>query len=114
MHEGHCFEGRGIPGNSEGIYYPKGLQQQEKPMSVCRSQMARSATHKLVRRSSGRNELYDLNMDPLESKNCFGMSEHYEQQTHLSEALLNWQLSTSDITPFQSQPRGFPSGLPKP
>ena len=114
LHEAHCFEGRGIPGNSEGIYYPKGLQQQEKPMSVCRSQMARSATHKLVRRSSGKNELYDLNMDPLESNNCFGMSDHSEQQTHLSEALLNWQLSTSDITPFQSQPRGFPSGLPKP
>ncbi|MAN24642.1 MAG: sulfatase [Gemmatimonadetes bacterium] len=114
LHEGHCFEGRGVPGNSEGIYYPKGLQQQEEPMSVCRSQMARSSTHKLVRRSSGKHELYDLNKDPFELKNCFDRPEYLQEQRHLSEAMLDWQLATSDVTPLQPQPRGFPPGLPKP
>ena len=111
-HEPHCFEGKpsdGVAGNPDGIYYPKGMQQQEEPQSVCRSVMARSATHKLVRRSSGRHELYDLEADPHELRNVYGAGDAAERR--LEQALLDWQLRTSDVTPQVSDPRGFPDGL---
>jgi arylsulfatase A-like enzyme len=111
-HEPHCFEGKpsdGVAGNPDGIYYPKGMQQQEHPDSVCRSVMARSSTHKLVRRSSGKHELYDLVQDPHELHNIYGGGHAAERQ--LEQALLDWQLRTGDVTPTVSDPRGFPEGM---
>jgi arylsulfatase A-like enzyme len=114
VHEPQCFEGKpsdGVAGNPDGIYYPKGMQQQEHPESVCRSQMVRTTTHKLVRRSSGRHELYDLQGDPHELQNIYGKTENTVAQGELEQALLDWQLRTSDVTPHEPGPRGFPEGL---
>ena len=112
-HEPHCFEGKpsdGVAGDPNGIYYPKGLQQQEYPESVCRAHMVRTANHKLVRRSSGRHELYDLSSDPHELDNVYGRVEYDGMQHSLEDRLLNWQLCTSDVTPHEVDPRGFPEG----
>ena len=112
-HEPHCFEGKpsdGVAGDPNGIYYPKGLQQQEYPESVCRAHMVRTANHKLVRRSSGRHELYDLSSDPHELDNAYGRAEYDGVQHSLEDRLLNWQLCTSDVTPHEADPRGFPEG----
>ncbi|MEC7226183.1 MAG: sulfatase/phosphatase domain-containing protein, partial [Candidatus Latescibacterota bacterium] len=116
MHEPHCFEGKpsdGVAGDPNGIYYPKGMQQQDHPESVCRAQMVRTATHKLVRRSSGRHELYDLSSDPQELDNAYGRAEHDGVQRSLENRLLDWQLCTSDVTPQVADPRGFPDGMVK-
>ncbi len=115
-HEPHCFEGKpsdGVAGDPNGIYYPKGMQQQDHPESVCRAQMVRTATHKLVRRSSGRHELYDLSSDPHELDNAYGRAEHDGVQRSLENRLLDWQLCTSDVTPQVADPRGFPDGMVK-
>jgi choline-sulfatase len=113
-HEPHCFEGKpedGVAGNPDGIYYPKGMQQQQHPESVCRSLMVRTARHKLIRRSSTRHELYDLSLDPQELRNVYGSAENAIVQNELEQALLDWQLRTGDVTPQVSDPRGFPEGL---
>jgi arylsulfatase len=69
-HEPHCFEGRdlGDPFGREPshVYYPKARLQQERPESVCRTAMIRTATHKLIHRPEGESELYDLRDDPNE------------------------------------------------
>ena len=102
-----------MAGDPNGIYYPKGMQQQDHPESVCRAQMVRTATHKLVRRSSGRHELYDLSSDPQELDNAYGRAEHDGVQRSLENRLLDWQLGTSDVTPEVADPRGFPDVMVK-
>jgi len=114
--EPHCLEGKaadGICGNPEGVYYPKGLQQQERPESVCRSAMIRTATHKLIRRTSGEHELYDLRDDPDELHNRFTDPACETVRQGLQERMLDWYVRTSDVTPFDADPRGFPEGLPR-
>jgi arylsulfatase A-like enzyme len=111
LHEPHCLEGKpsdGIAGNPDGIYYPKGMQQQEHPESVCRATMIRTATHKLVWRPHGVSELYDLAEDPCELRNVFDQPACAEVQRHLERRLLDWQVLTADAVPFEPDPRGFP------
>jgi choline-sulfatase len=113
VREPHCFEGKpsdGVAGDPESIYYPKGMQQQERPESVCRSAMIRTATHKLIWRTSGRHELYDLDVDPRELENAFGQEAHAEVQRDLESQLLDWYVRTSDAVPHAPDPRGFPQG----
>ncbi|MHB8647295.1 MAG: sulfatase-like hydrolase/transferase, partial [Thermomicrobiales bacterium] len=111
-HEPHCFEGR--PGFSplgadpRGIYYPKGLLQQDHPESVCRAVMIRTATHKLIYRQRGVCELYDLETDPRELCNIYGTSAIGRVQHALEHRLLEWYLRTSDLTPWDENPRGVP------
>ena len=115
LHEPHCFEGRPndhIAGNPDGIYYPKGLQQQEHPASVCRAAMIRTATHKLVRRHRGQREFYDLAQDPRELTNIYDAPAALDVQRQLEDRLLDWHLSTGDVVPWDPDPRGFPPDLP--
>ena len=112
-HEPHCFEGR-PDGDQAGrtpahIYYPKGKVQQEHPQSVCRSSMIRTATHKLIHRPAGAGELYDLQADPRELSNVHGRPEFTAIQRDLERRLLDWYVQTSDVTPFDTDPRGLPA-----
>ncbi len=116
-HEPHCFEG--CPGGFQdvadkaGIYYLKGLQQQEHRESVCRCAMIRTATHKLVDRPGDVSELYDLAADPHELKNRHGQPRYAAVQRQLERRLLDWYIHTSDVVPFARDPRGFPQPLPQ-
>ncbi len=114
-HEPHCFEGKNAPqdigSNPGGIYWPKGLQQQERPDTVCRSTMIRTATHKLVRRSNGEHELYDLVQDPLELANCYHDPAVAAVRQDLLERLLDWYIHTGDCVPWTTDPRGFAEGI---
>lgn len=110
-HEPHCFEGRpedGVCGDPASIYYPKGLQQQEHPDSVCRTAMIRTATHKLIRRTNGQHELYDLLTDPAELYNVYGVTAYRDLERTLEQRLLDWYVHTSDVVPWTPDPRGFP------
>ena len=100
-----------MAGDPESIYYPKGRQQQERPESVCRAAMMRTATHKLVWRTSGEHELYDLVVDREELKNVIGKEGYAEVQRELERRMLDWYVHTADVVPFEPDPRGFPSGL---
>lgn len=62
----------GIPSDPKNIYYPKLMQEQNDKLSVCRSAMVRTLTHKLIFRSDPTDpdhdsELYDLVKDPFET-----------------------------------------------
>lgn len=111
-HEPHCFEGRpDTPPFRQGpehIYFPKGLLQQTHPESVCRSTMIRTATHKMIVRTAGANELYDLRADPRELKNIYGQAQVAPVQHELEGRLLRWYLHTSDVVPLDANPRGLP------
>lgn len=113
--EPHCFEGYTGLGNPGQIYYPKLLQQQKKPLSVTRTVMVRTPTHKLVLRSDPQSqdhdsELYDLAKDPREITNVYGNADYQNETLHLKDVLLRWFIQTSDQTPLHSNPRGFPPG----
>lgn len=110
-HEPQAFEGRPQSGvlftDPRNIYFPKGLQQQEHPESVCRSTMLRTATHKLIRRTDGRDELYDLQADPLELDNRYEDPALAEVRAALERRMLDWLIHTSDVVLYE-HPRGLP------
>lgn len=113
-HEPHCFEGTtdlpyDIGHDPTAIYYPKGLQQQEHPESVCRAAMIRTMTHKLVRRPNGVSELYNLVNDPRELHNLYDDPDYAEQRASLESRLLDWYLHTADVVPWKRDPRGLPT-----
>jgi len=111
VHEPHAFEGYEPRGgkvrNPESLYYPKALQQQEKPESVCRTTMIRNLEYKLVRRTSDMNELYHLGNDPMEVHNLYYRNEYKEKVAELESRMLEWLIRTSDTVPFKEDPRGF-------
>ena len=110
--EPHVFEGRWNLWNKnpeqDSIYLPKGKLQQEVPESVCRTTMIRSLNHKLIRRTAGQDELYDLENDPRELENLIDDPGMQETKSDLESAMLDWYMRTSDTVPVGGDPRGFP------
>lgn len=109
LHEPHCFEGWGdrdadlmFPG---GVYYHKALQQQEHPLSVCRTTMLRTLRYKLIYRTDGEHELYDLEKDPKELCNVYGQEEYAAVSLKLERDMLRWYAATSDTVPMTSDSR---------
>jgi len=101
--ESHGFAPNKSP--KEQIYYPKSLQQLEKPLSVIRAASARTMTHKLVLRTDPAvgdhcSELYDLVEDPLELHNVYNDKSHTYRdiQANLTQQILSWYMQTSDVT----------------
>jgi len=113
-HEPHCFEGRNAGDHAgrtpDNIYYQKGHLQQTDPASVCRAVMVRTGTHKLIYRTGDLCELYDMRADPRELNNLHGQAEAAEIQQELERRLLRFLVRTSDVTPFDEDPRGLPEG----
>ncbi|MHB1317119.1 MAG: sulfatase-like hydrolase/transferase [Anaerolineae bacterium] len=110
-HEPHCFEGRSdsdaLFREATNLYYPKGLQQQEHPESVCRTTMLRTNAFKLVRRTAGDNELYDLQRDPLELQNRYADPALAGTRHALESRMLDWCIHTADVVRHE-HPRGVP------
>ena len=88
-----------------GVYYHKALQQQEHPLSVCRTTMMRTLSYKLIYRTSGDCELYDLKKDPKELQNVYHSPEYTEIVREMESKLLNWYVKTSDTVPMTSDSR---------
>ena len=111
-HEPHCFEGMAnrdqFARDASHIYYPKGRHQQDHPDSVGRTVAVRTMTHKLVRRPTGVNELYAYADDRQELDNRYGDPALADVQRALESRLLDWSIQTSDVTPFDQDPRGLP------
>jgi arylsulfatase A-like enzyme len=79
-----------------GIYYDKTNLQNEDPTTVARATMIRTVDWKLVVRSAGKEELYDLRSDPQELHNLIDDPAYAEVQADLRSQLLYWYLDTSD------------------
>ena len=111
--EPHCFEGfenrNDWLSDPTKVYFPKLKLQQEMPETACRSAMIRTSTHKLVRRSTGAHELYDLVKDPEELRNVYRELAYDSTAKNLESSLLDWYLHTSDVVPWDEDPRGFAS-----
>jgi len=91
-------------------YYPKNLQQQEVPLSVCRAVMIRTLEYKLIYRSDWSDtdhdsELYDLRADPNELTNVYNVDEYRSIRDQLKMELLEWYMLTSDVTPWVEDDR---------
>ncbi len=113
-HEPHAFEGdpvRDAPFSLDPkqIYFPKARVQQEYPDSVGRAVMIRTLTHKLVHRPTGVSEFYDLRSDPRELANRYHDPACAADKAVLEQRLLNWYIQTSDVVPFDQDPRGLPA-----
>jgi hypothetical protein len=89
-------------------YYPKVALQNQQPDTVTRSAMIRTLTHKLIYRPDDQSELYDLVKDPRELNNVYGETAYRSAQTQLFGDLMNWYVRTSDVAPFEKDPRGVP------
>ena len=110
-HEPHCFEGyparEGGGRNPGNIYAPKLQQQQDHPLSVCRTAMMRTLDYKLVKRTSGDDELYDLKNDPAEINNVIKDAQYAGIRARLESDMLRWYIKTSDVVPIDEDSRGF-------
>jgi len=73
----------------------------EYPDSMARAKMIRTATHKLVTRTRGGNELYDLVSDPWEMINRYDDPAFLNVKSDLQQQLLEWCLRTDTDRPFQ-------------
>ena len=109
-HDIRCFEyhpRRNGLLEKTNIYYPKIIQQKDYPESVCRTTMMRTLTHKLIIRTSGENEFYDLVNDPKELTNVYNNSKYFEIIRKMEFQMLNWYVKTSDVVPLDDDNRGF-------
>ena len=103
--EPECFKGTYLehPQVEGTDYYPKCLQQQEQPDTVCRVIMQRYKDWKLMIRTNGQNELYNMKEDPWEAHNLYGKPEYAQIQNELTQKMLNWLINTSDVVPVEGR-----------
>ncbi|MDY6874078.1 MAG: sulfatase-like hydrolase/transferase [Chloroflexota bacterium] len=79
-----------------GNYFEKLKLQNDDPTTVARSAMIRTKDWKLVIRTAGKEELYDMKHDPNELTNREGDPSLEKVEEKLRERLLYWYLRTSD------------------
>ena len=79
-----------------------------------RAVMARTLKWKLVYRPREVSEFYDLTQDPRELVNLFGKPEVAAVQQEMLEGLLRWYQETTDVTPIQEDPLGYPANHTSP
>merc|ERR1712039_1032992 len=99
-----------VPDDPKGMYYPRALEEMSgggtgSPRWI----MMRNLTHKLVYRSKGESELYDLVKDDRELHNLFSSDQAKETKDEMVSKLLSWLVETSDVTPKHTDPRGTPN-----
>lgn len=107
--EWHCDEYHqpgGRTSQPSDVYWPKKMAQKD-DLAHAKATMVRSRRYKYIRRSQGRDELYDLISDPQETKNLEGRPEMAPVVAEHRMALLDWLQTTSDIVP-----RDFDSRMP--
>jgi arylsulfatase A-like enzyme len=71
------------------------------PDTMARTKMVRTDKYKLVIRLRGGNELYDLEKDPYEMKNLWGISDYNNVVLELQQMMLEWCLETDTDRPHQ-------------
>lgn len=100
LREPQCFEGTkrdySFLLKENCVYYPKMMIQQEHGECVCRGTMMRQGDYKLILRSNGENEFFDLAKDKLEEKNYYGHADYKEIITQMEKEMLVWYMQTSD------------------
>lgn len=109
VYEPQCFEPLGAGG---GPYAGKIRLENEQPLSVSRSSMVRTQTHKLIVRPQGQSELYSYADDPQERNNLYGDRSVAAVQVELQSKLLDHYIDTTGIAPFDKDSRNCPPFYP--
>jgi arylsulfatase A-like enzyme len=89
------------------LYQRKGELQHERPELVGKAVAVRSPTHTYVVRQCEGDELYDRLADPAETTNRLADPALMPVAEELRTAILDWLLATSDVIPWDPDPR-FP------
>ncbi len=92
---------------STGIYEPKARLQREHPELVGTAMVIRTMTHTYVHRRHESDECYDRVTDPDETVNLLAGPHPPPEAATLRDLLFGWLADTSDVIPWQSNPR-FP------
>lgn len=98
--EWHAFGPNG--GGPDGDYYAK-VRSQLDPEAHEKGTMITDGSYKYVYRSSGRNELYDLNKDPQEKTNIYNPkdAELMKISSEMESEILRWYQQTCDTVPWE-------------
>lgn len=101
LREPQCFEGTprdySFLLKEDCIYYPKMMIQQEQGECVCRGTMMRRGDYKLIIRSNGENEFFDLKNDTCEEINLYGDPAYEKIINEMEKDMLKWYIKTSDV-----------------
>lgn len=113
--EVHCEGGR-LPGEEEAmerpsleayddpsksLYYPRSrLQGSDNDVWHTKATMIRTSRYKYVRRLYEHDELYDLEVDPGETKNVIDDASVSGVVVDLKERMLDWYQRTCDVVPY--------------
>ena len=89
------------------IYEPKGRLQQERVELVGKATCIRTPEWSYVQRLYEGDELYDRQADPDETTNLIDQPETAAVAADLRARLLDWYLDTTDVIPWDADPR-FP------
>lgn len=87
------------------IYEPKSRLQHERVELVGKATCVRTPEWTYVHRLYEGDELYDRTADPDESTNLIDVDAHAEVIGALRERLTDWYLDTSDVIPWERDPR---------
>lgn len=101
--ERHLLETSGPP------YQIKADLQRAHHVNAGKVASVRDQRHSYVHRLYEGPELYDLVDDPGETVNLAGSPEHAAIEARLRDAVLTWLLETSDVVPWDPDPRFEPS-----
>lgn len=97
----HLFE------QATGEYYLKSRLQHERPETAGKAVSVRTREHTYVYRLFEDDELYDRNLDPMETRNLITAPEYALIANAMRARVLDWLMATSDVIPWEGDPR-FP------
>ena len=91
---------------STSLYWPRIKHQitDEQPWHT-KATMCRTRDYKYIRRLYERDELYDLRVDPQETRNLIDDPAYAEVAQRLKERMLTWYMATCDVVPFDIDQR---------
>lgn len=105
VYEPQCYEPADF---NVGPYKKKVELQNQKPETVCRSSMVRTASHKLILRANGEHELYHNAKDPGEQKNLYNDAGVRAVQAELEHKLAMHFMNTTGVAPKDKDERACP------
>jgi choline-sulfatase len=111
IYEPQCFE---VPLPPQNLYFHKTQLQLDRPETVTRAAMVRTAKYKLIVRPAEEGEFYDYSQDPTESHNLYGDRSVSFAQVELEKRLLHWYVNTTGVAPMDKDPRELPPFYPTP
>ena len=87
--------------NAQGLYWPRvSMQVRDDGPYHTKAAMCRMRDSKYVHRLYEQDELYDLKVDPHESRNVIDDPTYASLLVLHRERLMQWYLETSDVVPF--------------